>query len=87
MLSSVTINCQLKKYVIYLSSELSVLKSVSQMSQVPTIAPSVKGVLLSRLTGRQVGRYESISSFFCQVMTSHHSDQMFQRLQVSRIAL
>ena len=39
MLSSVTINCQVAKIVINPGSQLSVLFSVSQMSQVPMIAP------------------------------------------------
>ena len=51
---------------------------MSQLSQVFRIAPL--GCFL-RLVGRWVGR------FFGQVMSPHHSDQMSQRLQVSRIAL
>ena len=39
MLSSVTINCQVTKIVINPGSQLSVLKSLSQMSQVHMIAP------------------------------------------------
>ena len=39
MLSSVTINCQLTKIVMNPCSQLSVLQSVSQMSQVSMIAP------------------------------------------------
>ena len=39
MLSSVTINCQVTKIVINPGSQLSVLLSVSQMSQAPMIAP------------------------------------------------
>ena len=39
MLSSVTINCQVTKIVIYPGFQLSVLQSASQMSKVPTIAP------------------------------------------------
>ena len=49
---------------------------MSQLSQVSRIAPW--GCFL-RLVGRWVGR------FFGQVMSPHHSDQMSQRLQVSRI--
>ena len=50
MLSSVTINCQVTKIVINPGSQLSVLKSVSQMSQVPMIAP------LDVLQWRDIGR-------------------------------
>ena len=39
MLSSVTINCQVTKIVMNLGFRLSVLSSVSQMLQVPMIAP------------------------------------------------
>ena len=39
MLSSVTINCQVTNIVMNSGSQLSALLSVSQMSQVPMIAP------------------------------------------------
>ena len=50
MLSSATINCQVTKIVINPGSQLSVLQSVSQMSQVPMIAP------LDVLQWRDIGR-------------------------------
>ena len=53
MLSSVTINCQVTKIVMNPGSQLSVLKSVSQMSQVPLITP------LDVLQWRYIGRVES----------------------------
>ena len=45
------------------------------------VVPSGYLVVLMEV-GRLVGRYV----FFGQVMSSHHSDQMSQRSQVSRIA-
>ena len=65
------------------------------MSQVPMIAPS--GCSLMEVHGRyhilrvcskvggQVGRW--VGRFFGQVMSPHHSDQMSQMSQVSRVTL
>ena len=80
MLSSVTINCQVTKIVMNPGSQLSVLQSVSQMSQVPMIAPL--GYSLTEVHGRYVGREVIVG----QIMSFRHSDQMSQRSQVSRIA-
>ena len=76
MLSSVTINCQVTKIVINPGSQLSVLKSVSQMSQVPMIAPL--DVLQWRDIGRLVvllkGYNESVRNVIIVSMVKNLSD-------------
>ena len=76
MLSSVTLNCQATKILMNSGSQLSKLKLVSQMSQVHGIVYVIVFVFVFVIV-------------FClgHVMSPHHSDQMFQRSEVSGIAL
>ena len=72
MLSSVTINCQVTKIVINPGSQLSVLQSVSQMSQVPMIAPleNVRSSMLIKCLNCQwfVGvSFVCVTSWLCWV--------------------
>ena len=81
MLSSVTINCQVTKIVMNSDSQLSELYSVSQMSHVSRIA-------LRRCSYVFVFVFVIVFVIFLgHIMSSHHSEQMSQRSQVSRIAL
>ena len=57
MLSSVTINCKVTKIGMNPGSQLSVLLSVSQMSQVPMIAPLGCSLMkVHRFEDKKVGK-------------------------------
>ena len=60
-------------------SQLSELQLVSQMSQVSGIVFVIPFVVIYV--------YVIVFVFFCQAMSPHHSDQMSQSSQVSRVAL
>ena len=77
MLFSVTLHCQVTKIVMNSGSQLSELKLVSQMSQ-------DSGIVIVFVLSLSL----SLSLYFVgQAMSPHHSDQMSQRSQVSRVAL
>ena len=82
MLSSVTINSQATKIVMNPGSQLSL--NCQNCSQCLKCHKSL-GLLLERVL--KMSLYLSLSIFFGHVMSFHHSEQMSQRSQVSRIAL
>ena len=83
MLSSVTLNCQVNKDCH--EFRFSIVKNVSQMSQVSKIA--LWRCSLNVFFIVIVFVLVFVIVFFGQVMSSHHSYPMSQRSQVSRFAL
>ena len=86
MLSSVTLNCQATKIVMNLGSQLSELYSVSQMS-LGLPFKGAQNVYVFVIVFVFLFVFFCLCQFVGQVKSPHHSDQMFQRSQVSRIAL
>ena len=82
MLSSVTINCQVTKIV--MSCLLITLNKCLKGHK--SLGLLLGGVLKMSLS-LSLYLYLSLSVFFGHVMFSHHSEQMSQRSQVSRMAL
>ena len=87
MLSSVTLDCQVTKTAMNSGSQLSELSSESQKSLGLSKLPEIVKVVRNCQICQKLSKLSELLKLSEIVMSPHHSDQMIQRSQVSRIAL